>query len=137
MAAMFPCASITGAPKARTMQIIAALESTPRGLYTGCIGFLAPGRQAQFSVAIRTVVIDRQAHLAEYGVGGGIVWESEAASEYDECLTKARVLAESRPHVTLLETILWEPTSGYFLLDRHLDRLLESAAYFDVSIDVQ
>jgi para-aminobenzoate synthetase/4-amino-4-deoxychorismate lyase len=146
MAAMFPCASITGAPKARTMQIIAELESTPRGLYTGCIGFIAPGRRAQFSVAIRTAVIDRQAQLAEYGVGGGVVWESEASSEYAECLTKARVLTESRPAVTLLETILWETVeggmpehkkAGYFLLDRHLERLRESAAYFDMPFGVE
>ncbi|GAB4435534.1 MAG: hypothetical protein Kow0031_17270 [Anaerolineae bacterium] len=93
MAALFPCASITGAPKVRTMEIIAALEPEPRGIYTGAIGFMAPGRQAQFNVAIRTVAIDRQSGLAEYGVGGGIVWDSDPEQEYEECQIKARVLS--------------------------------------------
>jgi para-aminobenzoate synthetase/4-amino-4-deoxychorismate lyase len=73
MAAMFPCASITGAPKVRTMQIIHELEPEPRGVYTGAIGCLTPGRQAQFNVAIRTVLVDRQVGQASYGVGSGIV----------------------------------------------------------------
>jgi para-aminobenzoate synthetase/4-amino-4-deoxychorismate lyase len=135
MAALFPCASITGAPKPRTMQIIADVESTPRGLYTGCIGFIAPGRHAQFSVAIRTAVIDRSTEEAEYGVGGGILWESETASEYAECLAKARVVTERRPDVTLLETILWEPAEGHILLSQHLARLTASADYFDIPLD--
>ena len=94
MAALFPCASITGAPKRRTMEIITALEDSPRGLYTGCIGYLAPGgRRAQFNVAIRTAQVRRQAGVVEYGVGGGIVWDSTAEDEYQECLLKARVLS--------------------------------------------
>ena len=135
MAALFPCASITGAPKARTTEIIAAVETTPRGVYTGAIGFMAPHRRAQFSVAIRTVVIRTAAHTAEYGVGGGITWESEAGDEYDECLTKARVLTERRPPFQLLETLRWSPDEGYVLLDRHLDRLRASAHYFGMPFD--
>lgn len=130
MAALFPCASITGAPKVRTMQIIAEFESEPRGIYTGCIGFMAPGRQAQFNVAIRTVTIDRQAGQAEYGVGGGIVWDSRSADEYAECQLKAQVLMTEQPHFDLLETILWKPSDGYFLLAEHLARLVGSAEYF-------
>ncbi len=133
--ALFPCASITGAPKVRTMQIIANLETEPRGLYTGCIGYLAPGRQAQFSVAIRTVQIDLAKHRAEYGVGGGIVWDSGAGSEYEECQTKARILFDKQPEFQLLESLLWSPAQGYFLLDEHLRRLADSADYFGFHTD--
>ena len=134
--ALFPCASITGAPKPRTMQIIAALETTPRGAYTGCIGLIAPGRQAQFNVAIRTVAIDRTTGQAEYGVGGGIVWDSAAGDEYDECRTKARVLTTRQPDFSLLETMLWSPADGYWLLELHLRRLQRSADYFGIPMDL-
>ncbi len=135
LTALFPCASITGAPKARTMQIIRELERAPRRVYTGCIGSYAPGRRALFSVAIRTVLVDRAAALAEYGVGGGIVWDSASAEEYEECMLKARVLTAPHPGFALLETLLWRPDSGYALLDRHLARLAESARYFGVPLD--
>lgn len=92
MEALFPCASITGAPKVKTMEIIAAIETTPRNIYTGAIGLMAPGRRARFSVAIRTVLIDKAASSAEYGLGGGIVWDSTAQEEYEECQIKARIL---------------------------------------------
>ena len=133
--ALFPCASITGAPKIRTTEIIAELESSPRGLYTGCIGFIAPERSAQFNVAIRTAVVDRNAGQAEYGAGGGIVWDSGPEEEYTEALLKARVLTERRPAFSLLETMLWTPGESYFLLDYHLRRLLDSADYFGYSVD--
>lgn len=128
--ALFPCASITGAPKARTMEIIRELEPYPRHLYTGCIGYLAPGNEACFNVAIRTVTVEKKSGLAEYGVGGGIVWDSTNRDEYDECHLKARVLVPV-PHFSLLETVLWERREGYFLLDRHLERLQRSATYFN------
>ncbi len=130
LAALFPCASITGAPKTRTTQIIAELERDPRRIYTGCIGFLAPQRRAQFNVAIRTVLVDRARRQAEYGVGGGIVWDSIAADEYDECRHKARVLSEPRPAFALFETLRWSPLGGFWLLDYHLRRLERSAEYF-------
>ncbi len=133
--ATFPCASITGAPKPRTMQIIAALEPEPRGVYTGAIGFLAPGRRAQFSVAIRTAVIDRANRRAEYGVGGGIVWDSEAGDEYLETQHKARVLTEPPPEFALLESLRWTPGEGYWLRDYHLRRLRDSADYFEFPFD--
>jgi para-aminobenzoate synthetase/4-amino-4-deoxychorismate lyase len=128
--AMFPCASITGAPKANTMRIIAAQETSPRRVYTGSIGMLAPGRRAQFNVAIRTVLIDKARRQAEYGVGGGVVWDSTPQGEYDECLLKARILTTRRPAFSLLETLLWTPADGYFCLGEHLRRLRESAEYF-------
>ena len=128
--ALFPCASITGAPKPRTMTLITREETTPRRIYTGTIGYMAPGRQAQFNVAIRTVLIDKPSGMAEYGVGGGIVWDSVSGDEYDECWAKAKVLSESTAEFKLLETLLWTPTDGIFLLERHLKRLEESSEYF-------
>ena len=133
--ALFPAASITGAPKVRTMQIIRQLEPEPRGVYTGCVGYLAPKRRAQFNVAIRTVTIDRAAGQAEFGVGGGIVWDSTTAREYAECRVKAEVLTVHVPQFELLETLLHEAAEGYFLLEKHLRRLGESAAYFDFPLD--
>ncbi len=129
--ALFPCASITGAPKVSTMQIIAALETTPRRVYTGCIGHIAPHRQASFNVAIRTVWIDRATSLAEYGIGGGIVWDSTSKDEYAEALLKAHILTETPPAFSLIETMRWTPAEGFFLREKHLQRLLDSADYFD------
>jgi para-aminobenzoate synthetase / 4-amino-4-deoxychorismate lyase len=132
---LFPCASITGAPKHSTMNIIANLEESPRRIYTGTIGFVSPHHTAQFNVAIRTVLVNKRHQIAEYGVGGGIVWDSEAADEYSECCTKAQILTQHRPKFDLIETLLWEP-SGYFLLDLHLQRLQQSAAYFNFPINI-
>lgn len=132
--ALFPCASITGAPKVSTMKIIAELESTPRKIYTGSIGFLAPQRKAKFNVAIRTALIDRERQHAEYGVGGGIVWDSTSAEEYTEALLKARTLVEDTRPFSLLETMLWTPQDGFFLMQKHIDRMVDSAAYFGVPI---
>lgn len=134
--ALFPCASITGAPKAKTMEIIQSLETAPRKIYTGSMGFMTPQGEACFNVAIRTALIDRAAGTLEYGVGGGIVWDSDAEAEYEETLTKARILTQPRPEFQLLETMLWEPDVGIFLFDEHLQRLGKSAAYFDVPIEV-
>jgi para-aminobenzoate synthetase/4-amino-4-deoxychorismate lyase len=135
MSALFPCASITGAPKAKTMEIIRGLETVPRKIYTGSIGFLTPQGEACFNVAIRTALIDQTAGTLEYGVGGGIVWDSNAEAEYEETLTKARVLTQPRPEFLLLETMLWEPEGGIFLIDEHMQRLGKSAAYFDIPLD--
>jgi len=131
--ALFPCASITGAPKVSTMNIIAELETTPRKVYTGSIGYFSPNRKAQFSVAIRTATIDRETNKGEYGVGGGIVWDSTSADEYSEALLKARVLTERSNEFSLLETILWTPQDGYFLLEKHIERMRDSAEYFGFS----
>ncbi len=136
MRALFPPASITGAPKPRTMQIIAELEQTPRRIYTGTVGFWMPDRKAQFNVAIRTVLIDKAQGEAEYGVGGGIVWDSIDTMEFEECRTKARILTQRVPDFSLLESILWTPDQGYFLLPYHLARLADSAAYFSYAADM-
>lgn len=129
--ALFPCASITGAPKVSTMRIIEELETSPRKIYTGSIGYIAPNRKARFNVAIRTALVDKANRKAEYGVGGGIVWDSTSADEYSEALLKARVLTDPpQKEFSLFETLLWTPEEGFFLLDRHIERMMDSAEYF-------
>ena len=135
-AALFPCASVTGAPKVRTMEIIRDLEAQPRGVYTGSIGYVSPGLEACFNVAIRTAHLNRLDGWLEYGVGGGITWDSSADSEYDECLVKARVLSRPRADFKLLETLLWEE-GAYYLLDRHVERVAQSAEYWGYICDIE
>ncbi len=132
--AMFPCGSVTGAPKISTMRLLNELEPTTREVYCGAIGVLCPDGEALFNVAIRTVWLDMEAGTAEYGVGGGITWDSVAAAEYDEALAKAAVLGVSPLDFELLETLRLE-NGEYFLLERHLSRLAESAAYFGYGWD--
>jgi para-aminobenzoate synthetase/4-amino-4-deoxychorismate lyase len=134
--ALFPPASITGAPKRRAMEIIAEVESTPRRLYTGAIGFIAPGRRCQFSVAIRTVLLRPADGHAEYGVGGGIVWDSTAAGELDECAVKALVLRPGRPPFDLLETMHLTAAGEIPYLEDHLARLARSADYFGFALSL-
>jgi para-aminobenzoate synthetase / 4-amino-4-deoxychorismate lyase len=137
-AALFPAASITGAPKHRTMAIIRELEPAPREIYTGSIGLLRPDGSAQFNVAIRTVLVDKHGALAEYGIGGGILWDSDADDELAETHTKARILYPdtvcSEPF-ELLETLLWQPDAGCWLQEAHLARLAASAAFFGFPLD--
>jgi para-aminobenzoate synthetase/4-amino-4-deoxychorismate lyase len=130
LAAMFPAASITGAPKASTMRHVAALETAPRGIYTGSIGWASPTRRARWNVAIRTAWVDREAGLVEYGTGGGVTWDSRAPAELAEARLKAAVLLAPRPQFRLLETLLWRPRSGYWLLPEHLERFATSARHF-------
>lgn len=145
MRALFPCGSITGAPKRRTMQIIAELESAPRGLYTGAIGWMdapvGPGGCGAFgmSVAIRTLVLGPRGHdglrRGEMGVGGGIVHDSVADDEYAECGWKARFLTGHDPGFTLFETM--HAHDGFVLhRERHLSRLGHSAATFGYALDL-
>lgn len=137
--AMFPPASITGAPKVSTMSIISEIEATPRGVYCGAIGFGGPGASGEphwaFNVGIRTVVVDRERASAWYGTGGGVTYSSEAAGEYAEALLKSRVLGRRSSELSLIETIRWSPNAGFHELDRHLDRLMSSARYFDIPLE--
>lgn len=126
--ALFPCGSITGAPKVRAMEIIRELEGEPRGIYTGSIGMVAPNGDCQFNVAIRTAVLNGT--QGEMGIGGGIVADSKEDSEYEECLLKARFLADADRPFDLIETLRFEKGKGYHLLDRHLSRLQASANHF-------
>lgn len=123
--ALFPCGSITGAPKVRAMQRITELEDAPRGLYTGALGWVAPSGDCRFNVAIRTIELG-SAGQARLGVGSGIVAEAEAAREYAECLLKARFLTDFDPGFELVETLRLEGGS-YPLLPLHLQRLQASA----------
>jgi para-aminobenzoate synthetase/4-amino-4-deoxychorismate lyase len=133
MAALFPCASVTGAPKQRTMRILSENEVGPRGVYTGAIGWAAPGGDACFAVAIRTAVADRARGTLVFGVGSGIVADSNAQGEYAECLLKARVLEE--PAFALVETIACFPEDGFRQLAGHLVRLRSSARHFAFHFD--
>ncbi|WP_156291325.1 aminodeoxychorismate synthase component I [Oceanobacillus salinisoli] len=127
--ALFPCGSITGAPKISTMEIISDLEATPREVYCGAIGYITPMNEAIFNVPIRTVVIDEKSGMATYGVGGGITWDSTAEGEYDELLAKASLLKEDRPEFHVLESLLLD-NGEIFLLEEHLNRLTNTAKYF-------
>lgn len=136
--AVFPCASITGAPKVATMKLIAELESSPRGVYCGAVGYGGPrpaGPEWAFNVAIRTVTINRCTGTASYGTGGGVTFDSTAGGEYREALLKARVLDRRTTGFSLLETMHWSPEEGYRHLAAHLARLTRSAWYFDVPVD--
>jgi para-aminobenzoate synthetase / 4-amino-4-deoxychorismate lyase len=135
--ALFPCGSITGAPKKRSMEIIAELEKSPRGLYTGCIGYIAPEmKQAVFSVAIRTIVIDKNSGSGVLGVGSGITWYSSPDAEFAECQAKGLFTQNSQSDFSLIESLLFDKGSGFFLLDRHLKRLADSARYFGFTMDL-
>ncbi|MFW5904726.1 MAG: bifunctional anthranilate synthase component I family protein/class IV aminotransferase, partial [bacterium] len=128
--ALFPSGSVTGAPKIRTMKLIAELESSPREVYCGAIGYVEGGSgDAVFNVPIRTLRIDRRARTAVYGTGSGITWGSTAAEEYDEIRAKARILTERWPEFDLLETLRLEG-GRYRRLERHLARMRDSATYF-------
>lgn len=136
--ALFPCGSVTGAPKQRTMAMIAELEASRRGVYCGAVGLVAPtgsSFRARFNVAIRTVVVDRGTGHAVYGTGGGITWDSNPSSEYEELQAKAAVLHRIPEEFQLLETMAFLPTGGLRNLDRHLDRLAQSAGYFGFPLD--
>jgi para-aminobenzoate synthetase/4-amino-4-deoxychorismate lyase len=150
--ALFPCGSVTGAPKVRAMQLIAELEDAPRGVYTGAIGFFSP-HQSVFNVAIRTLELNGA--RGSMGAGSGIVIDSDPAAEFRECLLKAKFLSgparriaapisENAPAVSqpdkfsLIETMLWDgsyPLGNYPFLELHLDRLEDSAAYFGFACD--
>jgi para-aminobenzoate synthetase/4-amino-4-deoxychorismate lyase len=131
--ALFPAGSIAGAPKSSSMRLIASIEHAPRGVYCGAIGFVAPGGDAIFNVAIRTAAIDTHTHRTEFGVGGGVTWDSTTDAEYAEALSKAACLTPL-PSFELLETMKLE--AGVIVRrDRHVRRMRESAAYFDIPFD--
>jgi len=127
--ALFPCGSVTGAPKCRSMAIIKELEHRRRGVYTGAIGFMGPNGDAVFNVPIRTLAVDVRDGAATFGVGGGITWDSTTEGEYEECCLKAKFLTHPWAEFKLLETIALND-GEYALLDRHLSRARNSARYF-------
>ncbi|WP_022688056.1 aminodeoxychorismate synthase component I [Sphingomonas phyllosphaerae] len=134
--ALFPCGSITGAPKVRAMQAIAAIEQgSPRGIYTGAIGRIDADGSAAFNVAIRTLLIEDGADHAMIGIGGGIVADSRAEDEWDEALAKAAFLTRDTRTVDLIETMAFDPEEGLLRIERHLTRLRASADVLGYSFD--
>lgn len=139
LTAIFPPGSVTGAPKIRAMELIAELEDSPRGVYCGGIGRISPDGHSLFNVAIRTPVFQRDG-TGEMGIGSGVVADSEGGHEYAECLLKMRFLTDQLRDFKLIETLLFDPAlqgagGGFWLLERHLERLAASAAHFGFVFD--
>jgi para-aminobenzoate synthetase / 4-amino-4-deoxychorismate lyase len=132
--AIYPCGSITGAPKIRAMEVIAEVESSPRGAYTGSIGRIDASGDAAFNVAIRTLHLHAGDSRATLGLGGGIVADSTEEAEWDECLAKGKFVGDPR-HFDLIETMRFDPEGGIALLDRHIDRIKSSADTFGFVFD--
>lgn len=128
-AALYPCGSITGAPKLWAQEIIDDLEMSPRGVYTGAIGHIRPNGDFRFNVAIRTLTL-RVDGSGEIGTGSGVVFDSDPDGEYDECHLKLKFLSAEDPPFGLIETLGFDSEHGYLLLERHLQRLQRSAHYF-------
>ena len=129
---LFPCGSVTGAPKIRSMEIINELEKDSRGVYTGAVGYISPDKEAVFNVAIRTPVI--KGNKGRMGIGSGIIWDSKPEEEYKECKLKMKFVTEPAPEFNLIETIR-HYNNRYRLLKYHIQRLRESAQYFDFKFD--
>jgi para-aminobenzoate synthetase/4-amino-4-deoxychorismate lyase len=127
---IFPPGSIVGAPKIRAMELIRQLETEPRGVYCGAIGYISPDGDSLFNVAIRTAVIFRNAD-GEMGIGSGVVFDSQGPKEYAECLLKMKFLTDPVKRFELIETMLFDKDAGGFvLIERHIERLATSARYF-------
>jgi para-aminobenzoate synthetase / 4-amino-4-deoxychorismate lyase len=134
LAALFPCGSVTGAPKIRAMEIIREIESQPRGVYCGAIGWIAPDGDACFNVPIRTLQVNAL-NAATMGIGSGIVADSDAATEWQECIDKSAFLSIATPQFDLFETMRWSPDVGYTYLEEHFQRLALSAANWGFPAD--
>lgn len=134
--ALFPCGSISGVPKVETLQLIAELESEPRDVYCGAIGYITPHQEAIFNVPIRTVIIDKNNHIARYGAGGAITNQSVMEDEYEEVLTKTKVLSKKDNDFQLIETFgLYD--GEYIVFNEHMNRLKNSASYFDFNLNLE
>ena len=133
--ALFPCGSITGAPKIRTMEIINELETEPRGIYTGAIGYLKPDGDFYFNVPIRTIAITEN-NECEMGIGSGIIYESDVEDEYQECLLKADFLTSLNQDFYLIESFRLDADKNEFInLEQHLQRLTKSADSFGFKVN--
>jgi para-aminobenzoate synthetase / 4-amino-4-deoxychorismate lyase len=131
---IFPCGSITGAPKIRAMEVIGEVEAAPRGAYTGSIGRIDPGGDAAFNVAIRTLHLRGSENRATMGLGSGVIADSESGDEWRECLAKGGFVP-SQKTFDLFETMRFDPAVGIQLLDRHIARIGESARMFGFPFD--
>jgi para-aminobenzoate synthetase/4-amino-4-deoxychorismate lyase len=133
--ALFPCGSVTGAPKIRAMEVITEVEADGRGPYTGSIGAIAPDGAAAFNVAIRTLVLEEGKDEARIGLGSAVVADSDVDGEWRECLAKGAFLTMDQPRFDLFETMRFEPDEGILRLDEHVARLGASARAFDFTFD--
>jgi len=146
--ALFPCGSVTGAPKIRSMQIIQEIEKKARGVYCGTIGYFSPDGDFRLSVPIRTLVLNASKDTeasdvaslpktdGRYSIGSGVVADSKIDLEYEECLLKGKFLNQSTKPFSLIETMLLQD-GKYRFLDRHMKRLEESAAFFDFKLNAE
>ncbi|HVJ00358.1 MAG TPA: aminodeoxychorismate synthase component I [Sphingomonas sp.] len=132
---LFPCGSITGAPKIRASEVIAEIEAAPRGAYTGAIGRIAADGDAIFNVAIRTLELAPGAGIARLGLGSGVVADSQAFEEWAECLAKGAFVTAGQRRIDLIETMAFDPKDGILLLERHLARMKASAGVFGIPFD--
>lgn len=132
---IFPCGSVTGAPKVAAMQALARLEPEPRGAYTGSMGWIEPGGNASFNVLIRTLEWVRGATTARLGLGSGLVVDSVASNEWAECLLKGDFVRRESQDFDLIETMRFDPDEGIVELERHLDRLRRSASDLGFQFD--
>jgi para-aminobenzoate synthetase/4-amino-4-deoxychorismate lyase len=135
LAALFPCGSVTGAPKRRAMEVIDAVEGSPRGIYTGAIGRIEADGASAFNVAIRTLHLKPGAETATLGLGSGVVADSTAAAEWRECQDKGRFLTAGQRGFDLIETMAFHPREGIPLLERHLERMKTSARRLGFAFD--
>ena len=124
---LFPCGSITGAPKLAAIQALRGLEPEARGAYTGSMGWIEPGGDASFNVLIRTLELAEATTVARLGLGSGLVVDSRLGDEWAECLLKGKFVTPDEPDFDLIETMRFDPHSGVIDLDRHLDRLTGAA----------
>ncbi|QQK79991.1 aminodeoxychorismate synthase component I [Salicibibacter cibi] len=134
--ALFPCGSITGAPKKETMKKIAALERDSRDVYCGAIGYITPTGDSVFNVAIRTAIVDSVKQKITYGTGGGITWDSSPQGEYEEAVLKSKIVADMRTDFSLLESLRLEG-GHYPFFERHCQRMQTSADVFHWSFSVE
>lgn len=132
---IFPCGSVTGAPKIRAMEIIHGLESGPRGLYCGAIGWVAPQGRARFNVAIRTLTWREGEDAARLGLGSGVVADSQPGQEWAECVSKGAFVEDRQRRFDLIETMRFDPEEGLIGLDHHLARLRTSAEALGFAFD--
>ncbi|MFC7535864.1 aminodeoxychorismate synthase component I [Sphingomonas sp. GCM10030256] len=132
---IFPCGSITGAPKVAAMTALRHLEPEARGAYTGSMGWIDPGGDASFNVLIRTLELGNGARIARLGLGSGLVVDSVPGNEWDECLAKGAFVTRSMPPIDLIETMRFDPHEGIVELDRHLDRLEKASAELGFRFD--
>ena len=132
---LFPCGSITGAPKLAAIEALRHLEPEPRGAYTGTMGWIEPDGDASFNVLIRTLELPEGHNVARLGLGSGLVVDSRLDDEWDECLLKGDFVAPDTSEFDLIETMRFDPQAGVIDLDRHLDRMRAAAGDLDFRFD--